>query len=228
MAIAGTTAIFRHLEGGAPLVELANLGAFRKDASIVFFSGDTGLGRWSLGGRVAQQLATDRYAVTGVDMLAAFSTRKTSEQTSALLTRAIAVARQRNPGVPIVLIGQSYGSDILTLAIGGLPRDVQATIAKIILIVPGSHAYLQVSPGEILGTARPDVSLAPLARRLPNVSITCIYGVDETDSLCPVFKTANTTVIGLPGGHPLNRDSKALFAVVARAIRTPAATLARL
>lgn len=212
-----------HIEAGPAVFEVASPTSFRKDASIIFLSGDTGLRSWSLGGRVAQQLAAAGYAVTGVDTFVAFSEQKTPEQTAELLARAMLAADARNPGGPIVLMGQSFGSDILPIAVDRLPPTFRARISKIILIVPGSQAYLRVSPGEIAGIAPADVDLAPLALRLPNVPITCIYGIKETDSLCPVFShLSNAAVIGMPGGHPLDRDAKAVFTVVSRALRTPA------
>lgn len=222
VAILGGWLFVANLERGASVFPVASHVALRKDASIVFLSGDTGLRRWSLGGRVARQLAGEGYGVTGVDTLAAFSTRKTPDQAEALLARAMNAALARNPSVPIVLMGQSFGSDILPIAVERLPPQLQARISRIILIVPGSNAYLQVSPGEMMGRTAADVDLAPLARRLPKVPITCVYGIDEKDSLCPVFDgTPNATVIGLPGGHPLHRDSRAVFAVVSRALRAP-------
>lgn len=224
LVVLGGLLFLSRLDPGLSVFEVASRTSLRKDASIVFFSGDTGLRSWSLGGRVARQLAGAGYAVTGVDTLVAFSERKTPRQTTELLARAMNAARARNPGVPIVLMGQSFGSDILPIAIHGLPPTLRARISRIVLIVPGSHAYLRVSPGEIAGIAPADVDLAPLARRLPDVPITCIYGVRETDSLCPVFAHArNAAVIGMPGGHPLNRDSKAVFSVVSRALRTATA-----
>ena len=219
LAFAGLLLLGR-LEAGPPVFEIGSRGVLHQNESIVFVSGDTGLRSWSLGGRVAQQLAAAGYPVTGVDTLAAFSERKTPEQSADLLARAMKAAHARNPDAPIILMGQSFGSDVLPIAIDGLPPALRSTISKIILIVPASQAYLRVSPKEIAGLAAPDVDLAPLARRLPNVPITCIYGIQEKDSLCPVFaRVPNATVIGMPGGHPLNRDSKAVFSVVASALR---------
>ena len=220
----GGMLFFGYLKAGPDIFEVASRASPRQNESIVFVSGDAGLGRWSLGGRVAQQLAAAGYPVTGVDTLVAFSERKSPEQTAELLARAMNAADAHNPGAPIVLMGQSFGSDILPIAIGGLPPAQRAMISRIILIVPGSQAYLQVSPGEMAGIVPADLDLAPFALRLPNVPITCIYGIHEKDSLCPVFANQpNATVIGMPGGHALNRDSNALFSVVTRALRTPAA-----
>lgn len=220
IAILAGVVFVRLLQAGPALVGVSDGIAVRRDASIVFFSGDTGLRRWSVGGRVAQQLARAGYSVTGVDTLAAFSQRQTLDQTTQLLERAIQRALDRNPGVPVVLVGQSFGSDLLPVAIDRLPPDVRGTINQIILIVPGTHAYLQVSLGEISGVAPPDVDLVPLARQLADIPLTCIYGVEETDSLCPVFRGPQARSIGLPGGHALHRDSDAVFAVVARALAT--------
>ncbi|HYC96013.1 MAG TPA: AcvB/VirJ family lysyl-phosphatidylglycerol hydrolase [Sphingomicrobium sp.] len=203
-----------------PAVQDLSASAYRRDASVVFLSGDAGLPRWSLGKQVAQRLADDGYSVTAIDSLSAFSQRRSPAQAGAILAGAMRDAMRRNPGAPIVLLGQSFGSDIIPIAVAHLPPDLRSRIARIILTVPGTHAYLRVFPGEMLGTARPDLALQPFVRSLPPVPLTCIYGVEEPDSLCRVISGPNFKSVALPGGHGLHRDAGAVFTLVERALRT--------
>lgn len=196
--------------------------SYRRDASIVFVSGDAGLPRWSLGKQVAQRLAAEDYSVTAVDSLSAFSKRRSPEQAGSILAAAMHEAMRRNPDAPIVLIGQSFGSDIIPIAVAHLPAELRSRIARIILTVPGTQAYLQVSPAEMLGTARPDLPLLPFVRRLPPVPLTCIYGIQEPDSLCRAISGPNIRTVALSGGHGLHRDVDTVFVVVERALRAPA------
>ncbi len=210
-----------------PAVQNLTASAYRKDASIVFVSGDAGLPRWSLGRQVAVQLAADHYAVTAVDSLSAFSERRSPEQAGAILASAMREAIRRNPDAPIVLIGQSFGSDIIPIAVTHLPADLRSRIARIILTVPATQAYLQVSPAEMLGTAKPDLPLLPFVRQLPPVPLTCIYGIQEPESLCRAISGPNIRAVALPGGHGLHRDVDAVSAVVERALRGPAAGMTK-
>lgn len=211
----------------APEVQNLTASAYRRESSIVFLSGDAGLPRWSLGRQVAQRLAADHYAVTAVDSLSAFSKRRSPEQAGAILATAMREAMRRNPGAPIVLLGQSFGSDIIPIAVANLPPDLRARIVRIILTVPATQAYLQVSPGEMLGTARPDLPLVPFVRQLPLVPLTCVYGIEERDSLCRLISGRNVHPVALPGGHGLHRDADAVFTIVERALRAPPAGMTK-
>lgn len=123
-----------------------------------------------------------------------------------------------------MLIGQSFGADMIPVAMAGLPANMKRQISQIILIVPGTHGYLEVSPRELLGIPPADLALASFARKLSPVRVTCIFGVKEKASLCPTFAGApNATVVGLPGGHMLNRDHRALYAAVSRVLPTNSA-----
>lgn len=224
IAIAAALLFVRYLESEPALVDL-RAGAAAKPVSIVFVSGDAGLGTWSVGGRVAGELARAGYAVTGIDSLSEFSRRRTPDEAAAILERAMRRAQARNPGKPVVLIGQSFGSDILVVAVDRLSPAARASIARLILIVPGTHAYLQVSPGEVMGIAPPDLALAPLTARLSGLPITCIFGIEERDSLCPSLSLPNVQSVGLPGGHMLNRDSEPVFAAVKKALALPTLTI---
>lgn len=207
-----------HLIAAPNLIKLGTASAAGHKLAVIFFSGDTGLRSWSLGGRVAQQLAADGYPVTGIDALAAFSRRKTPGEVTELVQRAIEIASAGSPDGRVVLIGQSFGSDMIPLAVRGLPPELKRRIAKIILIVPGTHGYLQVSPGEIAGTAAPDLDIRPLVSTLPRVPVTCIYGVEEQDTLCPTLGRAGAEVFGLPGGHALRRDTGRVLGIVRSAL----------
>jgi type IV secretory pathway VirJ component len=210
-----------------PAVQDLTASAYRKDASIVFVSGDAGLPRWSLGKQVAQQLAAEDYAVTAVDSLSAFSKRRSPEQTGAILAAAMNEAIRRNPGAPVVLLGHSFGSDIIPIAVAYLPANLRSRITRIILTVPATQAYLQVSPAEMLGTARPDLPLLPFVRQLPPVPLTCIYGIQERDSLCRMLAGPKIHSVALPGGHALHRDGDAVLAAVDRALRGPPAGMTK-
>ena len=214
-------AVYSWMQSG-PVIQDLDASSYRKDASIVFVSGDAGLPRWSLGKQVAQRLSAEDYAVTAVDSLSAFSKRRSPEQAGAILAAAMHEAMRRNPGAPIVLIGQSFGSDIIPIAVAHLPADLRSRIARIILTVPATQAYLQVSPAEMLGTAKPDLPLLPFARQLPPVPLTCIYGIRERDSLCRAISGPNIRTVALPGGHGLHRGVDAVLTVVERALRAPA------
>ena len=66
---------------------------------------------------------------------------------------------------------------------------------------------------------KPDSLGITTARQIDWVPMTCIYGVREPDSLCPMLKQPNVRVVALPGDHYLNHDDANLVAHVEAAVR---------
>jgi type IV secretory pathway VirJ component len=60
---------------------------------------------------------------------------------------------------------------------------------------------------------------ATTGNRLTWAPLTCIYGVEEIDSLCPLLKVPNARKVGMPGGHNIRHDADGLLAHVLAAIR---------
>jgi type IV secretory pathway VirJ component len=94
-----------------------------------------------------------------------------------------------------------------------LPPDSRARVTKTVLISPGTLAMFEFHVSSWLGGAG-DVPILPEAQKLSAASTLCLYGTDETDSLCPKIADSHARVRSLPGGHHYNGD----YARVAGAI----------
>lgn len=97
-----------------------------------------------------------------------------------------------------------------------MPADLRAKVAGIILVLPGDTVYFRADPtgyaytGQLATTTASALTWAPL---------TCIYGVEEKDSLCPKLKVPGATVIAMPGGHKnLRHDAQGLLNHVLAAV----------
>lgn len=118
-----------------------------------------------------------------------------------------------------MLLGQSYGADMLQTGLARLPADLRAKVAAIILVVPGETAFFRSDPSGLAYRGKPDSWGIATARTIDWAPLTCIYGVRETDSLCPLLKQDNAHVVAMPGGHYLNHDNAALTERVSAAVR---------
>jgi len=119
-----------------------------------------------------------------------------------------------------VLIGQSFGADMLHAGLAGMPAGMRTPIRAVILVVPEQDIVFRASPVELAGFETPDQLAYPTASRLTWVPVTCIQGQEETDSLCPELHMPNVRRIVLPGGHNLHRDDDTLAAAILPAIRS--------
>ncbi len=207
--------VFSDVPAGAP----ASGGATHTAA--VFLSGDLGFNT-GMGPRIAERLARQGMPVVAINSLAAFAGRGSPEQAAQLLSQAVRRATGR-PGIDhVLLIGQSFGANIILAGVPHLPRDVAARITLIELVVPTDTIAFRATPAGLFSGS--DGAALPYARAVRNTPVLCIHGNQETGSLCPEWHQANVASIGLPGAHLLRRDSALVAAVLLRAYmesRTP-------
>ncbi|HTM96975.1 MAG TPA: AcvB/VirJ family lysyl-phosphatidylglycerol hydrolase, partial [Croceibacterium sp.] len=119
----------------------------------------------------------------------------------------------------VVLIGQSFGADMLHAGLAHFTATQRRPIRAIVLIVPGEDIVFRASPIELAGFEIPDQLAYPTASRLTWAPVTCIRGALEAKSLCPLLHMPNVRRITLPGGHKLNSDDRALEAAIVPAIQ---------
>lgn len=183
---------------------------------VLFFSGDAGM-RFGMGPYIAQELAAQGIDVTAISSSTAFRSGATRDELDRAIAARVAAA-ERGPG-RLVVIGQSYGADVLQTGLAHLPVALRGGIARIVLIVPGTGTYFAADPLGLAYHRAPDSRSVTTIRALDWAPLTCLYGVAETDSACPLLRMPSARVIGLPGDHYLDHDKPGVAAVVLRAVR---------
>lgn len=179
----------------------------------VLFSGDMGF-RVGMGPRIASRVAADGIPVLGVSSLVHFRHERTPTEVQAFVTDAARHALAFTHAEHLILIGQSFGADMLQVGATGLPADLRAKVQMVGLVVPGETVIFRASPAELFNWAKPDATALPTARQLTWAPVVCIRGIEENDSLCPRLDLPNVRQVALPGGHPLHYDADALYAAL--------------
>ncbi|GFM28972.1 AcvB/VirJ family lysyl-phosphatidylglycerol hydrolase [Novosphingobium sp. PY1] len=185
--------------------------------AAVVLSGDMGF-RMGMGPKIAARLAADGIPVIGVNSLVYFRHRRSPLEVRNLVAAAIEKALEFGHADRVVLVGQSFGSDMIPVALSAMPGPVRAKIAKVIMVVPTDTLFLRASPSEMFNWSNPDADAIPGARRLTWIPVVCVSGARETTSLCPYMDQPNVVHVKLPGGHYLNGDVDALHRVISDAI----------
>ncbi|WP_294325006.1 AcvB/VirJ family lysyl-phosphatidylglycerol hydrolase [uncultured Sphingomonas sp.] len=192
----------------------------KKHPSVVavFISGDMGL-RFGLGSVVVPALAQHGIPVVGVSSPVNFGTRKTREQVDAIVVSAIRTALARTGAEKVILMGQSFGADMVSATAPDLPADLRARIAAISVVVPAQTVYFRSDPTGILYHGTPDARPTATMRALDWAPVICIYGREEEESLCPTLRGSHAQVVGLPGGHFLHHDDQLVIATILATLR---------
>ncbi|MEG3125308.1 AcvB/VirJ family lysyl-phosphatidylglycerol hydrolase [Sphingomonas sp. GB1N7] len=194
----------------------------RKPIGAVYFTGDMGV-RFGMSADTIPALAANGYPVYAINSPTLFAKRRTRAEVERIVADAVRRGLEKTGSDRLVLIGQSYGADILQTGLAALPADLRAKVAGLVLVVPGETVYFRADPSGIVYRGTPDSVAAETARRLTWLPFTCIYGTAETDSLCPQLVLPNIHVVAMPGGHFLDHDGTGLIAHVLRAIASATA-----
>lgn len=180
--------------------------------AAVLFSGDMGL-RYGMGSYIAKAFNDRNMPVLGISSPAEFGTRKTRGEVDAFVAQAVRDALSKTGASRVVLMGQSFGADIVRVGLVRMPPDLRPRIAAAVLVVPGSGAYFRTDPTSLSYRGTPDAG-PDEARAIDWLPVLCVRGARETDSLCPLLTQPNVRSVALPGGHFLQRDHERLTATI--------------
>lgn len=200
----------RHAAGGdgnAAVVELPTAPRFGTMAIVL--SGDGG---WrDLDRQIAGILQSNGVPTIGLDSLRWFWSSRTPQQTAAELARLIAVYTAKW-GVPnVVLVGYSFGANVLPDAYLAMPPEARARVAQVSLLGIADMADWRITVSGWLGGASPSATpTGPALAKLPPELVQCVHGEAETDSACPSLQGTGVEIVTTKGGHHFDGNYQAL------------------
>ncbi len=188
-----------------------------KETVVVNVSGDMGL-RFLLGASTSRGLTRHGYSVVGVSTPGIFRRHRTRAEIATLIADAIRFAMAKTGARHVAVMGQSYGADILQTGLADLPADLRRHVVAIVLVLPGETVFFRADPTGLLYQSKPDSAAIATAKTLDWAPVTCIYGIEETDSLCPLLRGGGARLVSMPGDHNIKHDANGLLAHVLQAI----------
>jgi type IV secretory pathway VirJ component len=215
--------------GALPDLPLVDIPASRPGRLFaVIWSGDGG---WrDLDKTIGEILAKRGVPVVGVDCLRYFWNRREPEQVGADLARILAAARAAWNTPDALVIGYSFGADVLPFAVNRLSDPDRKRVALLSLLGLEPNAPFEIEVTGWLGGSDEDAPLVlPELLKFDLSRLQCVYGEEEEDSLCPAPELARAEILKLPGGHHFDEDyEKVADAILASAKRRlPRATSRR-
>ncbi|MDV6329870.1 AcvB/VirJ family lysyl-phosphatidylglycerol hydrolase [Asticcacaulis sp. 201] len=177
------------------------------DTLILIWSGDGG---WhsDLDVQLGKQFAALGYDVIGFDTNVWFSTQRTDAEVARQLSAMIDQHTQANGVNKVVLLGWSYGADVLPIAYDRLGIADQKTVAGVILLAVSKEIQLQVTLAERAGLDPGNIPVEPELARIPRNKLVCVYSSEEKgDTSCLTPAAAGSVVMELPGNHAFNHDA---------------------
>jgi type IV secretory pathway VirJ component len=167
----------------------------------VIYSGDGG---WrDIDKEIAERLQKKGIPVVGVDSLRYFWSQKTPEQVASDLALVLDHYREAWQRPDVVLVGYSFGADVLPFAFNRLPADQRQHVRRLALLGLSPSADLEIHVTGWLGVDAHAGSLptAPELKRLPAHLVQCFYGSEEEDTACTAPELAGAELVKTAGGH---------------------------
>ncbi len=133
------------------------------------------------------------------------------EESAAALDRLI-VRHARLWGVSrVVLIGYSFGANVLPEIYLALPERTRDRVALVSLLALGVEADWEITVAGWLGGASPHARpITAALAQLPADRVQCVHGREEPESGCLLLDPARAELIETPGGHHFDGDYEAL------------------
>ncbi|MGA2562978.1 MAG: AcvB/VirJ family lysyl-phosphatidylglycerol hydrolase [Steroidobacteraceae bacterium] len=210
------------LRGGVADLPLVEVPASRPTHELfaILYSGDGG---WrDLDRTLADVLASKGVNVVGVDVLRYFWRRRSPELGARDLARIMHHYQQLWQSQQVVLIGFSFGADVLPFLVSRLPAGVRANVRLLTLLSPERETAFEVEPSGWLGmrsSGPATLPVEPELKKMPQLRVQCIFGADEAaGSLCTAPLMATHEVVRKAGGHHFDENYGALAdAIIAAA-----------
>ena len=186
-----------------PLIDIPAVKPQRLVA--VIWSGDGG---WrDLDKTIGEILAQRGVPVVGVDSLRYFWSKREADQVASDLARILAAAREAWHTPDALVIGYSFGADVLPFAINRLPASERSHVVLLSLLGLEANAPFEIEVTGWLGATDEEAPLVlPELLRFDLSRLQCVYGEDEDDSLCRAPELAGAEIVKFPGGHHFDED----------------------
>jgi type IV secretory pathway VirJ component len=183
-----------------PVVEVpAKAGSPPNDAFAILMSGDGG---WAgLDQEIAGALSASGIPVVGLDSLRYYWTKRTPEGLAADTDRMIRYYQTHFDKKRVLLVGYSQGADVLPFAVNRLPPATRQNVALAAILGMSEHAVFEFHMANWVSDDNSGPATLPEVDRITDIPVLCIYGEDESDSLCPKLDPKKFLVVKVKGNH---------------------------
>ncbi|MCB1771931.1 MAG: virulence factor family protein [Candidatus Competibacteraceae bacterium] len=191
---------------GVPLIETPVTGGPDRSQLAVMLSGDGG---WAqLDRAVTAELAKNGLPTVGWDSLSYFWKARQPDEVALDLERVLRHYLAAWKKKRIVLIGFSFGADVLPALMNRLSPDLRDRIDLLALLSPSDYASFEFHINDWIRDApgKGDQPMRPDLEKLSGIKMLCVYGVEDEESICPTLAKLNIIIQKMPGNHHFDED----------------------
>ncbi len=196
-----------------PLIELTSFQD--NEYFSILISGDGG---WkTLDQEVSKYLNNAGISVIGFDCFSYFNNKeRTQKETSDAISRIINYYEKKFAGKKIVLIGYSFGADIIPFIFNTFEESTVKKIKAIVLLGLTETAQFKIDMREFVGikTNIKRYPTIPELKKIDDQRILCICGNSDNEAACSFIDQQNVEIKIVPGSHHFNNAYKYLSGII--------------
>ncbi len=186
------------------------------DTLVVFVSGDGGWAK--IDKSISGVLANEGMPVVGLNSLQYFWTKRTPEVAAhdlgTIIDSGLARWKKRN----VILVGYSRGADVLPAMVARLTPEQQSKIRLLTLLAPSPKVEFEFHVADWMHDSNKGMAVAPELAKLTSTKTLCVWGDDDTDSLCRGLALPHVKVVTLHGSHHFDGDYAKLARIILEAL----------
>lgn len=206
------------LPGNLPLTLIPS--EQKNDLPLVFFiSGDGG---WtSFDHSLSENIVKKGLPVVGLDAQKYFWNKKTPEQSTADISKAIIHYMQQWDKKSFVLMGFSFGASVVPFVAARLSPDLKSKIRGVISLSPDENADFEIHIADMLNLGKNDGDYNVLSEmiKIKEMGPVCLYGSDEENDLKDKLIREAIKTITLPGGHHYDNNYSGITNILLERIK---------
>lgn len=179
-----------------PLVEFNNTDVNKP--FVFYLSGDGGMNDFSTS--VCKTISGRGYTVTALNSKSYFWSRKTPEQAAAAIGSYL--SKKATATEKIVLVGYSFGADVLPFIVNRLPEAIRKKITSTILVAPSTSTDFEIHLSDMLGgSSSRGMNVVAEMNLLKIEKTVVVLSKDEKDFPVQQIKIAGFFTHYAKGGH---------------------------
>lgn len=187
------------------------------DASKPMILYVTGDGGWnSFSSALGANFAAKGYPVASLNTKSFFWKKKTPQQVGLAVATMIKNYAQSWNKTKVLLVGYSFGADVLPFVYQNLPQNMKDMVHGLVLLSPSGTTDFEVHLTYAFSGSEPNSAIT--LNSIAGKKITILTGSDEKEFPFTKLSNKNYTHLTLPGGHHYDGDEKIVAEYVLKGI----------
>lgn len=185
---------------------------------IFYITGDGGFERFTK--RFCSDLSKSGYTVTALNARAYFWEKKTKEQATCDVSKAILEDMKKGNFKNFILLGYSFGADVLPFIANKFPEELSKKLTDVVLLSPSRYMDFQIHFTDmIFDNIRRSNDVVQEINRIQAPNTVLIFGSKEKEFPVDKITLKNYKLQIIPGKHHYDGDAKALASAIISNLR---------